>query len=276
MPAPADRTETSTMTTDVPQDPASPPPPAPRLAVITCAVLEDEIRCFAARSAAVMHVQIIEQGLHNDPPQLRQRLQQAVDHVERTTDADAIVLGYGLCSRGIEGVVTRRCRLVVTRAHDCITLLLGSRRRYAEYVAAHPGTYWYSPGWSRCHIPPGPQRYEKLREQYIGRYGADNAEFLMETETQWMKTYSRATYVDLTVGATDADVQYTRDCADWLGWSFDRVRGDPALLQALLCGRWNDEDFLVLEPGQSLRMTADDRVIEAVPATDLTPQPDRT
>lgn len=249
--------------------------PSPRVAVITCAVLEDEVRCFAARSPAVVHVEIIEQGLHNEPPRLRQRLQQAVDHVERSTDAEAIVLGYGLCSRGVEGVVTRRCRLVVARAHDCITLLLGSRRRYAEYVAAHPGTYWYSPGWNRHHTPPGPRRYEMLRDEYARKYGADNAEFLLETETHWMKTYNRATYVDLTVGATDADVQYTRDCAAWLGWSFDRVRGDPALLRALLSGRWNEDDFLVLEPGQSLRMTADDRVIEPAPVPDSTPEPHR-
>jgi hypothetical protein len=231
-------------------------------------VLEDEIRHFAALSPAVMHVEIIEQGLHNDPPRLRQRLQQAVDHIEDVTDADAIALGYGLCSRGVEGVVTRRCRLVVTRAHDCITLLLGSRRRYAQYVATHPGTYWYSPGWNRHHVPPGPDRYEKLRDEYVRKYGPDNAEFLLETETHWMKTYNRAAYVDLTVAATDADVQYTRDCAAWLGWSFDQVRGDPALLRALLSGSWNDEEFLVLEPGQRLRMTADERVIERLPADD--------
>ncbi len=247
------------------------PPPArsdapPRLAVITCAVLEDEIRHFAAASPIVTHIHVLEQGLHNDPPALRRQLQEAVDHVERATDADAIALGYGLCSRGIEGVAARRCRLVITRAHDCITLLLGSRDRYARYVAAHPGTYWYSPGWNRHHTPPGPDRYHKLREKYEQQYGPDNAQYLIEVESQWMTSYSRATYVHLTVGATEADRQYTRDCAAWLGWSYDQVDGDPQLLVNLLGGRWDERDFLVLDPGQTLRMTADDRVIEAASA----------
>ena len=48
------------------------------------------------------------------------------------------------------GVHAQRCRIAITRAHDCITLLLGSKERYAEYVAQHPGTYWYSAGWNRC------------------------------------------------------------------------------------------------------------------------------
>ncbi|MFV1980286.1 MAG: DUF1638 domain-containing protein [Rhodothermia bacterium] len=33
---------------------------------------------------------------------------------------------------------------VLPRAHDCITLLMGSRTRYLEYFKAHPGTYFRS------------------------------------------------------------------------------------------------------------------------------------
>jgi len=195
---------------------------------------------------------------------LRRELQAAVDRVEADDQIDAIALGYGLCSRGIEGVSTRRCRLIVTRAHDCITLLLGCKQRYADYVAQHPGTYWYSPGWNRHHLPPGPQRYQHYYDQYCEQYGEDNAAFLMETEQHWFATYSRATYVDLTVGATDEDLAYTRDCADWLKWDFDHVRGEPDLIEALLSGDWDDERFCVLQPHQTIRMTADERVIEAV------------
>ena len=240
-----------------------PAPAEPDLAVITCAVLEDEIGHFAARSPRVRRVEMLEQGLHNEPDRLRVELQRAVDAVEADPRIGAIVLGYGLCSRGVEGVTTRRCRLVVARAHDCITLLLGSKQRYADYVARHPGTYWYSPGWNRHHLPPGPERYERYYEQYRRKYGEDNAQFLMEAEQQWFTTYSRATYVDLTVGATDEDVAYTRRCADWLKWEFDRVAGDPALIEALLGGEWDADRFCVLQPGQTVRMTADERVIEA-------------
>lgn len=244
----------------------SPENPKPRTVVITCAVLEDEVAHFAQGLSHILRIDLMPQGLHNEPERLRRDLQTAIDKVESETDAEAIVLGYGLCSRGTEGVTTRRAKLVITRAHDCITLLLGNKERYAEYVRQNPGTYWYSPGWNRHHIPPGEERYNRLKGEYVEKYGEDNAEFLMETEQHWFSTYDRATYVDLGPGATERDIRYTQKCAKWLGWAFDRQQGDPDLLRALLNAEWDEERFLVLEPGQTLRLTADERVIEAVVA----------
>lgn len=235
----------------------------PRVVVITCAVLELEIEAFSRDLPNVVATVKLEQGLHNEPDRLRRELQAAVDRVEADYAPDAIVLGYGLCSRGVEGVAARSAKLVLTRAHDCITLLLGDKSRYADYVRRFPGTYWYSPGWNKHHVPPGEERHRRLLEQYVRQYGEDNAEFLMEQEQHWFKTYDRATYVDLGVGETDADEAYTKRCAAWLGWGYDRQRGDPALLRDLLTGPWDDERFLVLEPGESARMTADDRIVEA-------------
>jgi hypothetical protein len=60
------------------------------------------------------------------------------------------------------------------------------------------------------------------------------------------------------------ELDYTQKCADWLGWKCDCQKGDPALLQALLTGPWDNDRFLVLNPGQTFRLVADDRVIEAV------------
>ena len=254
--------------TDRPQADRRPPDgppsgPAVPTIVITCAVMEDEIAHFAAQLDHIVHIELMEQGLHNDPPELQRRVQAAIiDLEQRFPDAGAIVLGYGLCSRGTEGLIAERCKLVIARAHDCITLLLGDRKRYAEYVAENPGTYWYSPGWNRHHTPPGQERYEKLHKQYLEKYGEDNAQFLMESEQHWFSTYKRATFVELTVGGNGDDVEYTRRCADWLGWQFDHQAGDPGLLKALLGGDWDDDRFVVLEPGQTFRMTADERVVE--------------
>lgn len=236
---------------------------APKVAVVYCAVLEDEIEAFASSLPNVVHLHKLRQGLHNDPPLLKKEVQAVVDEIEaHCPEVEAIVLGYGLCSRGTEGIRTRRCRLVVTRAHDCITLLLGSKERYAEYVAKHPGTYWYSPGWNRHHVAPGKERYDTLRAHYVERFGEEDADFLMEEEQHWFSTYDRATFVDLRVIPTEADERTTQECAKWLGWHYDRQVGDPALLQALLAGDWDAERFVVLQPGQTLTMTADERVME--------------
>ena len=133
----------------------------PRVGVITCAVLEEEVGYLVRGMEHVVRVEVLEQGLHNDPPKLRTRLQEAVARVEQDERVEVIALGYGLCSRGSEGVTGGRCRLVMARAHDCITLLLGDKGRYAKYVAEHPGTYWYSPGWNKHHVPPGKRRWHQ-------------------------------------------------------------------------------------------------------------------
>jgi hypothetical protein len=237
----------------------------PRVAVIACAVLETEVAHYARGLRHVVRLEILEQGLHNEPDKLRRELQIAIDRIEVETDAEAIVLGYGLCSRGTEGVRTKRCQLVIARAHDCITHLLGSKERYADYVAKKPGTYWYSPGWNRHSLMPGKERYDKLLRQYMEKYGEENAQFLMESEQHWFTTYDNAAYVHLGVGTTDQDLAFTKQCAAWLGWNCDHQQGDPALLRALLAGPWDEERFLVLAPGETFRMTADQRVIEKTP-----------
>ncbi len=247
--------------------------PSPPRVVLTCAVLDEEVMHYAQAQPNLLHIEVMPQGLHNDPPKLRRDLQAMVDQLERRFAPEAIVLVYGLCSRGTEGVVARNGRLVIARAHDCITHLLGDRQRYAQYVAEHPGTYWYSTGWNKHHIPPGQERYDKLHQQYVEQYGADNAEYLMETEQHWFQTYDRATFVDLTVRGTEPEAQYTRKCADWLKWDYDYQRGDPSLLRDLLSGPWDHERFVVCEPGQSFRLVPDDRVLEPVPLSETATPP---
>lgn len=239
----------------------------PKIAVIACRVMEDEVAHVADELAQVAAVHLLDQGLHNEPDKLQTELQKAVELAEQDEQIDAIALVYGLCSRGIEGVTARRVPLIIARAHDCITLLLGCRHRYDEYVKANPGTYWYSPGWNKCHVPPGKQRYDQLRAKYVEDYGEDNADFLMETEQQWFASYDRATYVHLSIGVTDDDIQYTRDCADWLGWNYDQQQGDTQLLYDLLTGASDDDRFCVARPGEQFRMTADHRIIETIQHT---------
>jgi len=240
-----------------------PGPDRPKTAIILCQVLELEIEHFAAGQSHVVHIERMEQGLHNEPAKLRQQVQESIQRIEDQTPAEAIVLGYGLCSRGTELLRCRRCQLVVPRAHDCITLLLGDKQRYADYVARHPGTYWYSPGWNKHHLPPGPERAEAMFRQYCDKYGEDNARFLIETEQQWHRNYQRATYVDVDgIGRTDAEIDFTRRCADWLGWEFDQQCGDADLIRELVEGPWHPSRFLVVPPGKTVRMVSDDRVID--------------
>jgi hypothetical protein len=231
-----------------------------KLYIVACHVLWRELCSFASRSPHVCQFHFLQQGLHNTPDLLRTQVQAAVDRVG--DGYDALLLGYGLCSNGLAGITARQTPLIAVRGHDCITFLLGSKERYRAYFDAHPGTYWYSPGWIETCLMPGPERHEKMDKEYRERYGADNAAYLLEMEEAWTKNYSRAAYVDLGCGPLSAARDYTRACAAWLKWQYEELAGDPRLVQALVNGDWNSDDFLVVPPGRTIKATNDERIFD--------------
>ena len=232
------------------------------LKIVSCNVLWRELCYYASLSPNRFEFKYLPFGLHNDPKQLRVEVQRAIDDTPDTVDA--ILLGYGLCSKGTEGLCARKTRLVITRGHDCITCFMGSRTRYKEYFDAHPGTYWYTPGWIENHLSPGKDRYEKIFEEYKKKYGEENAQYLMEMEQDWFNKYSTAAYADLEVGDADYYKTYTRQCAEWLGWQYDELKGDAALLKRFVNGDWNSDEFLVVEPNHHIEATNDDDIMRSV------------
>ena len=234
----------------------------PRYHLIACRVLKLELDHFTGLSKNTFTINYLEQGLHNTPDLLRARLQDAVDAAPK--EADAILIGYGLCCNGITGLQARAARLVIARAHDCITYLLGSKEKYREYFDAHPGTYWYSPGWIETGTQPGRERYERLRKDYVEKYGEENADYLIEMEQGWMKKYSNAAYVDLGFDEGGAGKAFTRACAEFLGWHYDELVGRPDLVKRFVNGTWDKEDFLVVEPGETIAASNDSRIVKTV------------
>ncbi len=235
-----------------------------RYHIVSCHVLWRELCHFASSAECVYDFTFLPQGLHNTPPKLREDLQAAIDAVDNR--ADAVLIGYGLCSRGIDGIVARDKPLVVMRGHDCITFLLGSKEKYQEYFNTHPGTYWYSPGWIDTNTQPSQARYDTVRQQYAEQYGEENADYLMQSCENWYNEYSHATYIELGIGNEDYYKNYTLECARWLNWQTTIVQGQPELLIDFLTGRWDDERFLVVKPGQKIIATMDDKIIGAADA----------
>lgn len=238
-----------------------------KFCIVSCHVLWRELCHFASTSRNTFNFHFLRQGLHNTPDILRRELQTAIDGVEE--GYSAILIGYGLCSNGLAGIIGRNTKLVIMRGHDCITFLLGSKERYREYFDRHPGTYWYSPGWIDSGSMPGRERYERTLQSYIEKYGENNAEYLMEQQQGWFEKYSNAAYVDLGFYDTRKYKVYTRQCAQWLGWNCDVLSGDPRLIVAFLEGNWNPEDFLVVEPGGVVVASYDEKIVDVTYETEL-------
>jgi hypothetical protein len=175
---------------------------------------------------------------------------------------DYIILAYGLCDNSIAGIKSGGIPLAVPRAHDCITLLLGSKERYARLFSEVSGTYWYSRGWIERSLQPGKVRYEKTYQSYVDTYGEDNAEYLMEMEQGWFKKYSRAFFIDWdALGNSGYYREYTKECADFLKWAYREEQGSPALMEKMLRGQFDEDEVLVVPPGKTIRPSYSEGII---------------
>jgi hypothetical protein len=239
-------------------------------AIIACSVLEDEVMHLLEREGRKESTptRFLDMAQHDQPTKLSQNLQAEIDDLEKREPAlETITLVYGYCSGGIANLHAQRCALIFPRVHDCMALFLGSPERYMELLKENPARYWYTPGWIRGKLPPGPDRFEHLKKQYAEQFDEDNAEFLVEQETLMWKHHDTATYVDLDISKDrEQSLEYTRKCADWLGWKTDVQQGSTQYLEALLTGPWDDtERYLVVEPGQQVRQAHDEKIITTCP-----------
>jgi hypothetical protein len=238
-----------------------------RLKLIACEVLFREMCHACAHSRHQVDLEFLPKGLHDlGGKPMAAKIQEAVD---RTPEGayQAILLGYGLCGNGLDGLRARHTPLVLPRAHDCIALLMGSRERYQQYFDANPGTFYRSTGWLErgkglqqlTHNTTG---FDEPLEALIRKYGEDNGRYLYEEMTRYRRQYGKLTFIEtgLETGgkfAAEAAAEATEN-----GWSFERLPGDLAWLGRLVEGEWADAEFVVAKPGQSIAASFDAGVVK--------------
>ena len=237
-----------------------------------CEALARLIYWSAAQSPHIIDVEMYELGLHNRPDNLRDILQEKINAVS-PEDYDAILLGYGVCGKATIGLSSPHLPMVIPKAHDCITLFLGDRKRYKMEFEENPGTYWYTIDYIERKKPGDALGATSLStdstaeyEQYVEKFGKDNADYLMEVMGAWQQHYQRAAYIDIGVGDGEAVAELAEGDAQRRGWQFETMGGDPTLIYRLIMGQW-DDDFLQLRPGQTIAMSYDDDVIESTLAS---------
>lgn len=231
-----------------------------KLYAIACEILTRECCRAIQNSPHSVFLDMQQFNLHIEPDKLRSTVQQAIDAVP-AGKYDYILLAYGLCSRGTAGIEARDTPIIIPRAHDCITLLLGSRERYQEEFTKHPGTYYFSAGWVErnegddrqgiMEAVKDIQEQERYKE-YVEKFGEENAQFLIEQEHLWLDNYNRAAFIDGGVGDISSYRDFTKRFAEGHDWKYEEVTGDTRLVDRLFNGDWDDDEFLIVQPGQRI------------------------
>lgn len=245
-----------------------------RFKLLACKVLYREISAISADCGNFIDVTYIRQGYHNEPQKLNGILQREINRIDSGEDThtsdtdsfdfDAILIGYGLCSNGTAGIYSQKYPVVIPRAHDCITLMLGSANRYRQiFDECSGGVYWYSSGWiENCPMPCA--ETEKLKkQQYVKKYGLDNGTYLANLEREKLRQYNRAAFIDNGF-KTQENSNFVKSSAEYYGWEYKEYAGDNSLLCDFLNGNWDNEKFLVLPPRSSAVPSYDEKIIRAV------------
>ena len=251
-----------------------------RVHVIACGVLGVDIKTIVEHLGIEITVTLLPGGLHNNPNELRTRLQETVDAVSATRSCDMIAIGYGVCGRGTVGLRAGGVPLAIPLVHDCIALFLGSDHAYREQFTRYPGTYYVSAGWveekirpwsseeqepTKCHNPSA-QDFEKL----VSQYGQENAEAIRDFLNSWHGHYQRAAFIDTGVEAA-CRARYAciaQSMAAEFGWKYEELPGTHDLLIRLLSARESTADILVVQPHYVTIYDAVRRHLHAVPVRD--------
>ena len=245
------------------------------LKIIACEIAARELYYAAARSRNLVDLEFLTQGYHDVPGTGRTEIQKRIDAVP-AGKYEAIALGYGLCSNILTGLTCPHTPLVIPRAHDCITFFLGSKERYQSCFSERPGTYYYSSGWLECATRRGDKSLflggasvpasltlQANYQQWVQKYGEDQAKYLMEEMSRWTNSYTHGTLIDFDFMKHLKYPEQVRKICEEKGWKYDQLEGDMKLLFNLVEGNWSEAEFLTVPPGQKVVATFDDKIIGA-------------
>lgn len=243
--------------------------PPKKYKLIACEILFREICYCASQSKNIIDITFMPKGLHDiGSEKMLNKLQNELNSVDETK-YDAVLLGYGLCNNGVIGLKSS-LPMVIPRAHDCITLLLGSKERYKEYHSNNSTSFYKSSGWIERDVNPSEidnsvtsqLGMNKTYLEYVEQYGEENAKYLMETMGDLLKNYDKYSYIDTNVGDFNHYKEMTKQLASEKNWKYEEISGSTILIKKLLNGEWDKEEFLIIPPNKTIKPSYNDEIVQ--------------
>lgn len=200
------------------------------------------------------------QGLHDEPDKMRSELNAKIAELEASyPEVDTLLLGYGLCGRGMNGVTASRFKLVVPRVHDCVPLYVGVAQDELGMTEENSGILWLAASmieYSRFTKHLVTDRHKI----YAEKFGEARAAKMIKAENSVFANYRGLWYVRWP-GLKDEYADMARKLASELSLPYKEITGDSAFLGDLAAGGEDEERFLHLEPGWTVGMDSDGKII---------------
>lgn len=234
---------------------------------IVCDVMKNDFQKIV-KSKDINNLDFIfmEQQLHNTPDIMREKLQEEINKIDGSYEK--IILGYGLCSNGIAGLVSDNHEIIIPKVDDCISLFLGSKERYLEEFKKDPGTYYFCKGWIEFGGDPYrgyllwtgkenkiPKEWLRGKEIYGSRkYDEATARLLI---AELLKNYTRIVLINNN-DIEEIHREYISHMIAFLNEVLDRqiileeIEGSFKYIEKLINYSWDQKNFLRIKPGEKI------------------------
>ncbi len=202
--------------------------------IISCAIFKPYIEQLALDKKFYQIVYLDIQQ-HNQQKQLSKSIQY---EIEITKNVSNIIILYGLCGGALLSIYTKKTPLTIVRVHDCLAILLGSKKRYREITHSNPSLQW------SCYSLQKSNYLNDCISQWSEQYDEETVQYLRETLCM-----NKPLYVSHSL---DAEKRYVDEASEV-------IEGDLSFLESIV--KMNALDVITLLPNKKLKQTLDDDVL---------------
>jgi hypothetical protein len=156
------------------------------IGIITCQVLEKEIKTLIRDNPEVTHFEVMEWGLHVQPDRLLAAVSGQIREME--DEVEAVVLGYGRCQAMDRLPVDFKVPVFRPPAEDCLGVLLG-QDRYDQEIRKEAGTWFFSRGWTEMGMD---FIFHELQINRLAEKGLDP----LKIAHRMLKDFTRGLYIE--------------------------------------------------------------------------------
>jgi hypothetical protein len=156
------------------------------IGIITCQVLEKEMKTLIRDCREVTHFEVMAWGLHVQPDRLLATVTRQIRQMEK--EVEAVVLGYGRCQAMNRLPVDFQVPIFRPEAGDCIGVLLG-QERYEQEIRKEAGTWFFSRGWTEMGMD---FIFHELQINRLAEKGLDP----LKIAHRMLKNFTRGLYIE--------------------------------------------------------------------------------
>jgi hypothetical protein len=239
---------------------------------LICCEVFMRLACLAIADAPhTIDPEFTKLGAHEAPDRMRELIQKKIDEIDEASGYDAILLGYGLCGNATSGIKAKSVPLVIPRAHDCCTIFLGSKEKFAENFKDDLSSRWSSVGYMEREgtylreTDTGKLLgLDKDYDQLVEQYGEENAQYIWETLHPQSHS-DQLIFIDIPEISHLGHLEQFKAMAREQGKDVRVIDGDVRLVRELLNGNWNEDEYLIVPPGKEIKAVYDlEKIVETL------------